>query len=132
MSKAAKKSIWITAIALLLIGIAMWLRYISRSIDGTYGITQIRSGIYIILLSAWGVSVRNRIIQVQIRRYLLAISGLMIFWLMLRHGQIFSEHDGSAPLSVVWVLYSPAVYSVIVRVGCQVFGKTAGLSHSFQ
>lgn len=54
MSKAAKKSIWITAIALLLIGIAMWLRYISRSIDGTYGITQIRSGIYIILLSAWG------------------------------------------------------------------------------
>ena len=53
MSKAAKKSIWITAIALLLIGIAMWLRYISRSIDGTYGITQIRSGIYIILLSAW-------------------------------------------------------------------------------
>lgn len=48
------------------------------------------------------------------------------------HGQIFSEHDGSAPLSVVWVLYSPAVYSVIVRVGCQVFGKTAGLSHSFQ
>ena len=76
MSKAAKKSIWITAIALLLIGIAMWLRYISRSIDGTYGITQIRSGIYIILLSAWGVSVRNRIIQVQIRRYLLAISGL--------------------------------------------------------
>lgn len=84
MSKAAKKSIWITAIALLLIGIAMWLRYISRSIDGTYGITQIRSGIYIILLSAWGVSVRNRIIQVQIRRYLLAISGLMIFWLMLR------------------------------------------------
>ena len=84
MSKATKKSIWITAIALLLIGIAMWLRYISRSIDGTYGITQIRSGIYIILLSAWGLSVRKRIIQVQVRRYLLAISGLMIFWLVLR------------------------------------------------
>ena len=132
MSKAAKKSIWITAIALLLIGIAMWLRYISRSIDGTYGITQIRSGIYIILLSAWG-GIRSK------PYYSGADTPLSAghirtddFLAGASHGQIFSEHDGSAPLSVVWVLYSPAVYSVIVHVGCQVFGKTAGLSHSFQ
>ena len=121
MSKAAKKSIWITAIALLLIGIAMWLRYISRSIDGTYGITQIRSGLYIKPYYS-GADTPLSAGHIRTDDFLAGAP----------HGQIFSEHDGSAPLSVVWVLYSPAVYSVIVHVGCQVFGKTAGLSHSFQ
>ena len=38
-----------------------------------------RSVIYIVLFTAWGISVRRRIIQSQVRRYLTAISVLMVF-----------------------------------------------------
>ncbi len=36
-----------------------------------------RSLIYIALYIGWGISVRNRIIQTQVRRYLISIAGLM-------------------------------------------------------
>lgn len=39
----------------------------------------LRSVIYIGLFTAWGISVRRRIIQSQVRRYLTAISVLMVF-----------------------------------------------------
>ena len=38
-----------------------------------------RSVIYIVLFTAWGISVCRRIIQPQARRYLTAISALMVF-----------------------------------------------------
>ena len=44
----------------------------------------VRAVIYIGLLTAWGISVRARIIQTQVRRYLLAEAGLMLLWLLLR------------------------------------------------
>lgn len=44
----------------------------------------VRPVIYIGLLAAWGISVQTRIIQTQVRRYLLAIAGLMLLWLTLR------------------------------------------------
>ena len=43
-----------------------------------------RSVIYIVLFAAWGISVRGRIIQAQARRYLTAISALMVFWMTAR------------------------------------------------
>lgn len=43
-----------------------------------------RSVIYIVLFTAWGISVRGRIIQSQVRRYLTAISALMVFWVTAR------------------------------------------------
>lgn len=44
----------------------------------------VRAVIYIGLLTAWGISVRVRIIQTQVRRYLLAEAGLMLLWFILR------------------------------------------------
>lgn len=44
----------------------------------------VRALIYIGLLAAWGISVQTRIIQTQVRRYLLVIAGLMLLWLTLR------------------------------------------------
>ena len=44
----------------------------------------VRALIYIGLLAAWRISVQTRIIQTQVRRYLLAIAGLMLLWLTLR------------------------------------------------
>ena len=84
MSKAAKKSILFALAALVLIGFAMWVRWASRSILHHVGWVYLRSGIYLFLFSAWGFSIHLRIVQTQVRRYLLGISGLMVLWLLLR------------------------------------------------
>lgn len=44
----------------------------------------IRSGIYIVLFAAWGVFLRKRIIQPQLRRYMIGIAGSIVFWFCLR------------------------------------------------
>lgn len=84
MSKAAKKSILFTLITLMLIAFAMWIRYACRSYLDHLGWVILRSGIYIFLFGAWGYSVHKRIVQVQARHYLLAISALMVLWMTLR------------------------------------------------
>ena len=84
MSKAAKKSILFALAALVLIGFAMWVRWASRSILHHVGWVYLRSGIYLFLFSAWGFSIHLRIVQTQVRRYLLGISGLMVLWMLFR------------------------------------------------
>lgn len=84
MSKATKKSLLYALAALGLIALAMWLRYASRTVLHSPVYNHLRSGIYIFLLCAWCHSVRVRIVQTQVQRYLLAISMLMVLWLLLR------------------------------------------------
>ena len=85
MSRARKRSILFALAALGLIAFAIWIRYASR-IDffRDAGWTYLRSAIYILLFSAWGVSLSVRIVQTHTRRYLLSISALMVLWLLLR------------------------------------------------
>lgn len=44
----------------------------------------IRSGVYIFLFAAWGVLLSRRIIQVQLRRYMVGIAGFMVFGFLMR------------------------------------------------
>lgn len=62
------------------------LRIIAYQVEDPLDFTLnlIRSIIYIGLFVAWGISVRRRIIQPQVRRYLTAISALMVFWVSVR------------------------------------------------
>ena len=84
MSKAAKKSILYALGVLALIALAMWLRYASRHIFHSPAVSHLRSGIYVFLFSVWCYSLWIRIVQTQVRRYLLAISVLMVLWILLR------------------------------------------------
>ncbi len=84
MSKATKKSILCALAALALIVLAMWLRYASRHFFHTPFVNYLRSGIYVFLFSAWCYSLWFRIVQTQARYYLLAISALMVLWILLR------------------------------------------------
>ena len=64
----------------------------------------LRASIYIGLFTAWGLSVRNRIIQPQVRLYLTVISALMVFWMAVR--TIRYSLDGCAWLMRhLWYLY---------------------------
>ena len=84
MSKATKKSILFALGVVVLIAFAMWLRYASRHIFHSPVVNHLRSGIYVFLFSAWCYSIWMRIVQTQVRRYLLAISVLMVLWILLR------------------------------------------------
>ena len=84
MSKAVKKSILYALGVLALIAFAMWLRYASRHIFHSPAVSHLRSGIYVFLFSVWCYSLWIRIVQTQVRRYLLAISVLMVLWILLR------------------------------------------------
>ena len=84
MSKATKKSILFALGVLALIAFAMWLRYASRHFFHSPAVSHLRSGLYVFLFSVWCYSLWIRIVQTQARRYLLAISVLMVLWILLR------------------------------------------------
>ncbi len=83
-------------IVLLVILFAAWLRWSAgANIDYSATPNNIRSIIYICLMSAWGISVRARIVQVQARRYLTGMAALIVLWLVLRSlkfGIFFNEN----------------------------------------
>ena len=66
--------------------IARVLRQIGFQVEDPLDLCLIilRASIYIGLFIAWCISVRNRIIQPQMRRYLTLVSALMIFWMTVR------------------------------------------------
>ena len=84
MSKVTKKRFLYVLGVLALIAFAMWLRYASRHIFHSPAVNHLRSGIYVFLFSVWCYSLWTRIVQVQVRHYMLAISALMVLWILLR------------------------------------------------
>ena len=71
----------------------------------------LRSVIYIGLFTAWGISVRGRIIQPQVRRYLTSISGLMVFWVTARTIRYIIAEDPWV-LRHLWYLYYLPMLSI--------------------
>ena len=115
MSKATKKSLLYALAALGLIALAMWLRYASRTVLHSPVYNHLRSGIYIFLLCAWCHSVRVRIVQTQVQRYLLAISMLMVLWLLLRSVK-FSIGNTDAERWLWYFYYVPILFIPMLSV----------------
>ena len=84
MQKQNKALIRTAVIVLLLILLAIYLRFIGNAGTLPTFAGFVRSFIYIGLFGAWGVSVWRHIVQKQIRRYLLLVSILIAFWLVIR------------------------------------------------
>ena len=115
MSKATKKSLLCALAALALIAFAMWLRYASRHIFHSPAVSHLRSGIYVFLFSAWSYSLWNRIVQTQVRRYLLAISALMVLWILLRSIK-FSIENTDAERWLWYFYYFPMLFIPMLSV----------------
>ena len=84
MSRETQKSILAALITLPLIAFAASLQYLTKIGALPQNALLLRGAIHICLLTAWGVSIRTRIIQTQVRRYLLAIIVIMALWLLLK------------------------------------------------
>ena len=115
MSKAAKKSILYALGVLALIALAMWLRYASRHIFHSPAVSHLRSGIYVFLFSVWCYSLWIRIVQTQVRRYLLAISVLMVLWILLRSIK-FSMDNTDAERWLWYFYYFPMLFIPMLSV----------------
>ena len=76
----------------------------------------IRSVIYIVLFTAWGVSVRGRIIQPQVRRYLTAISALMVFWTAVRSIRYLLAQDPWVMRHLWYLYYLPMLFIPLLAV----------------
>ena len=115
MSKATKKSILYGLGMLVLIAFAMWLRYASRHTFHSPAVSHLRSGIYVFLFSAWCYSLWTRIVQTQVRRYLLVISALMVLWILLRSIK-FSIENTDAGRWLWYFYYFPMLFIPMLSV----------------
>ena len=115
MSKAIKKSLLYALGVLALIAFAMWLRYASRHFFHSPVVSHLRSGIYVFLFSAWCYSLWIRIVQTQVRRYLLAISVLMVLWILLRSIK-FSIENTDAERWLWYFYYFPMLFIPMLSV----------------
>ena len=59
-------------------------------------VSLLRSLIYIGLMTWWGISLWQRIIQTQVRRYLAATAALCVFWLSIRTVKFFFAVSSAA------------------------------------
>ena len=103
MSKTTKRSLLYALGLLVLIAFAMWLRYASRHYFHSPAVNYLRSAIYLFLFSVWCYSLWARIVQVQVRHYMLAISALMVLWILLR--SIKFSIDNTDVERLLWYFY---------------------------
>ena len=86
MTAQKKRNILTGGIVALLIVCAVAARVITRGHwEAAYflPVSLLRSFIYIGLMTWWGVSLWQRIVQTQVRRYLAATAALCVFWLSI-------------------------------------------------
>ena len=124
MSKATKRRLLYSLATLGLVAFAMWLRYASRYYFHTPVIDYLRSGIYVFLFSMWCYSILVRIVQVQARRYLLAIAVLMVLWILLRSIK-YSIDNMDAERWLWYFYYFPMLFIPMLSIFVsQSLGKT--------
>lgn len=108
MKKPNKASVRAAALvaAVILCAVAARTLGIFDIFPQTMGI--IRSVLYIGLFVAWGLSVRERIIGTQARRYLTVAAALMVLWFVVRSLKYYFV---TQPVAVryLWYLYYPAL-----------------------
>lgn len=64
----------------------------------------VRSAAYISLYIGWGISVSRRILQTQVRRYMIGVSFLMVFWFFIRSTKYYFVAE-PAPARHLWYWY---------------------------
>ena len=70
----------------------------------------VRSLIYIALYIGWGISVSKRIIQTQVRHYMVSVSGLMVFWFVIRTIKYFFITDIGIIRQLWYWFYLPMLF----------------------
>lgn len=76
----------------------------------------IRTMIYIGLYTAWGISIRKRAVQAQVRRFLTAVSALMVFWFAVRTMKYYFVIDPTVTRYLWYLYYLPMMFIPVLAV----------------
>lgn len=114
--RESKRSIIVVTV-LSLIVVAAILNQVSTRIQSPFfsrGAAILRTYIYFGLFSVWGLSVRRRIMQKQVRSYLGAISMLIILWLSLRTIKYYFVPPNLSLFRYLWYGYYIPMLLILV------------------
>ena len=70
----------------------------------------IRSMLYIGLYMSWGISVSRRVVQKPVRRCLITVSGMMVFWFVVRTIKYFFTENPMADRLLWYSYYIPMLF----------------------
>lgn len=87
----------------------------------------IRTMIYIGLYTAWGISIRKRVVQSQVRHYLTAVSALVVFWFAVRTMKYYFVIDPTVTRYLWYLYYLPMMFIPVLAVYVSIsLGKPEG------
>ena len=116
MTKPQKRNYITGSIVAFLIVCAVVFRVFGN--NGIFPVTfgLIRTFIYIGLYIGWGISVSKRIVQAQVRRYLVALSSLTVFWFAIRSMKYYFVSDLGFSRQLWYWYYFPMLFIPLISV----------------
>ena len=116
MTEQKKKILISSGVAILAVIVAYCFRLVGKGSFYPTLFSYLRSCIYIALFAAWGLSVRQRIVQKQVRRYMTAASVLLIFWMASRTAKYFIFWQPDAVRYLWYLFYLPMLFVPMLAV----------------
>lgn len=116
MTKTIKRNINTEIIVVFLIVCAVVFRILGN--NGIFPITLglLRTFIYIGLYIRWGISVSKRIVQTQVRRNLVAVALLNVFWFVIRSMKYYFVSDPALSRQLWYWYYFPMLFIPLISV----------------
>lgn len=110
MTKPKKRNYVMGITVVSLIACAVVFRILGN--NGIYPITLglLRTFIYIGLYIGWGISVSKRIVQAQVRRNLVAVALLNVFWFVIRSMKYYFVSDPALSRQLWYWYYFPMLF----------------------
>lgn len=116
MTKSIKRNFNTEIIVVLLIVCAVVFRILGNNGIFPLSLGLLRTFIYLGLYIWWGVSVSKRIVQAQVRRNLVAVSLLNIFWFAIRSIKYYFVSDPALLRQLWYWYYFPMLFIPLISV----------------
>lgn len=110
MTEQKKNTIITSGIAVLAVILAYCFRIVGRGSFYPMLFSYLRSLIYIGLFAAWGLSVRQRIVQKQVCRFMTVTAVLLIIWMVVRSAKYFIFWQPDAVRYLWYLFYLPMLF----------------------
>ena len=110
MTEQKKNTIITSGIAVLAVILAYCFRIVGRGSFYPMLFSYLRSFIYIGLFAAWGLSVRQRIVQKQVCRFMTITAVLLIIWMVVRSAKYFIFWQPDAVRYLWYLFYLPMLF----------------------
>ena len=125
MKAKSNKTVWITVAAVVVIAAVIRLYNNQNNSDDVLFTDFIRSLLHIGLITAWGFSIYQRVVQKQARHYLCGIAVLMILWLNFKVMKYYICTDVNVSRYFWYLYYLPLVGIPLYTLFASLFiGKT--------